>query len=110
MTKIVVDEPKWLRVGSWIGCPVLGAVAARLLQGIADWVASQPWFPFQGPFELVASLPEPQASIGSVVIGLIAGLVFAVLWARDRLVVTVSPSEVTLKRFDTVRSVDGVEA
>jgi hypothetical protein len=56
-----VDEPSWLRTGSWVGCPLIGGAL---------------------------------------------GLAFAAIWARDRLVVTVSPTRVTLVRGDKTRRIE----
>ncbi|MGH8908883.1 MAG: YqeB family protein [Egibacteraceae bacterium] len=94
----VVDEPAWAVLPTWIGLPPLGAVAGWLLKLLAGWVASLPWVPFQGPFELIASIPEPQATIGAVIVGGLAGLALAYLAAKDRLTVTVFDDLVTMAR------------
>jgi hypothetical protein len=51
---------------------------------VCAWATSLPWVPFQGPLELVVSVPDPQATIGSLALG-IAGA----WWSRC------SPSRIT---------------
>jgi hypothetical protein len=101
----VVAEPRWWRVLVWIGFPLLGLPAGWLLKSVAGWVASLPWVPFQGPFKLVASVPEPHASIGALVVGGLAGLVLATLAALDRLTVTVADDQVSFTRGGVTRAV-----
>jgi hypothetical protein len=102
----VVTEPRWQRFLVWVGFPLLGLAAGWLLKSVAGWVASLPWVPFQGPFELVASAPEPHASIGALVVGGLAGLVLAILAALDRLTVTVADDQLTLTRGGVTRTVE----
>jgi hypothetical protein len=101
----VVAEPRWWRVLVWIGIPLLGLPAGWLLESVASWVASLPWVPFQGPFKLVASVPEPHATIGALVVGGLAGLVLATLAALDRLTVTVADDQVAFTRGGVTRAV-----
>jgi hypothetical protein len=100
----VVVEPRWQRLLVWIGFPLLGLAAGWLLKSVAGWVASLPWAPFQGPFKLVESVPEPHASIGALVVGGLAGLVLATLAALDRLTVTVADDQVTVTRGGVTRT------
>ncbi|MEV0700331.1 hypothetical protein AB0I53_20805 [Saccharopolyspora sp. NPDC050389] len=92
----VVAEHRFIRHGSWFVCPLLGALLIWLLRIAAGWVAGLPWAPFQGVFELAASVPDPWGTVGAVVIGAIIGLGFAGLMAQERLTVTVEPERVTL--------------
>ncbi|MFR9732190.1 hypothetical protein ACL03H_23440 [Saccharopolyspora sp. MS10] len=94
----VVVEPAWLRFGAPVALPVLGAVAGWLLALAAGVVAGLPWFPFQGPFELVASWPQPQGTIGLAAFGALAGLGFTSFLINDRLTVTVAGDRVELRR------------
>jgi len=103
--RTVVAEPRWLRALVWIGLPLLGLPAGWLLESVAGWLASLPWVPFQGPFELVASVPEPHATIGALAIGGLAGLVLAILAALDRLTVTVADDQATFTRGGVTRAV-----
>jgi hypothetical protein len=86
------------RAVAWIGFPLLGAAAGWVLKLVAGWVAGLPWAPFQGPFKLVASIAEPYATIGSLVLGLAVGLTVAVIAERELLAVTVTDNDVTLVR------------
>ncbi|MBB6171400.1 hypothetical protein HNR23_001460 [Nocardiopsis mwathae] len=94
----VVREHVW-----WIGLPLIGAGLGWLLRSVAGWVASLEWAPFQGPFKLVAALPEPVATIGALALGAAAGLVLAVLWWAESLTVTVTDDGVELKRGDSAQ-------
>jgi hypothetical protein len=62
--------------------PVLGAGLIWLLKAAAGWVASLAWTPFHGLFKLIASIPEPQATLGALGIGALLGLVVA--WVPGR--------------------------
>lgn len=89
----------------WGGFPLLGAVAGWLVAATAAWVASLRWIPFRGPFKLVASFPDPQATIGAVAVGIAAGVAVAFLAEQDYLVVTVEDDQVTVGRGDASRRV-----
>jgi hypothetical protein len=101
----VVAEPASFFVILWLGFPLLGAGAAWLLLLISEGVVSLPWVPFQGVFELVASLPDPQATIGSLAVGAVAGLVFAFLGYLEALTVRVSDEWVVTSRQKATSSV-----
>lgn len=106
-SETVVTEPKWLRTLVWLGFPLVGAGTGWLLKSVARWVASFPWAPLQGPFkladQLVASFGEPQATIGAVVIGAVAGLVLAFIAEQESLTVAVSHGQVSMKRGESSR-------
>jgi hypothetical protein len=93
-----VADPGWTNGLWWVVCGLLGAGAGWLLRLIAGWVASLRWAPMQGPFKLLASLPDPQATIGAVAIGAAGGLALAYQGYRESLAVTVSPHRVRLAR------------
>ncbi|RKT53333.1 YqeB family protein [Saccharothrix australiensis] len=101
-----VTEPAWQVGLVWVGFPVLGAAVLWGVQAIADWVVSLPWAPFRGPFRLVASIPEPQATLGSLGLGVLVGLVVAFLAAAERLSVEVADEAVVLKRGGDERALD----
>lgn len=98
-------DPPWVPPLLWIGFPVLGAGLGLGLKAISEWVASLSWAPLQGPFELVASIREPYAWIGALIIGSAAGLAFSYLAAKDSLAVTVSPNGAEFDRGGIVREV-----
>lgn len=90
----------------WLGFPVLGAAAGWLVLTIAGWVTSLPWAPLQGPFELVASVADrPWATVVAIAVGIVAGLVVALLAENDYLIVTVDDSRVTVARGESTRDV-----
>ena len=89
----------------WIGFPLIGAGAGWLLKWLAGWATSLPWVPFQGPLELVASIPEPYATIGSLALGIVGGLVVAALAEQDYVRVTVADDQVTIARGGSSRRV-----
>lgn len=101
-----VDEPSWLRTGSWVGCPLIGGALGVGVWAIAAWVSDLPAFPFQGVFKVLTKLPQPWATLAAVGGGLVLGLLFAAIWAHERLVVTVSPTRVTLVRGDKTRRIE----
>jgi hypothetical protein len=94
----VVSEPRWTPVLIWGGFPLVGAGAGWALKSVAGWVAGLEWAPFQGPFKLLASMKEPNATIVALLVGGIAGLVFATLAAAESLTVTVSGDSVEFAR------------
>jgi hypothetical protein len=109
----VVAAPAEVRALLWIGFPLLGAGAGRLLLSVAAWMASLPWVPFQGPARLLASIPPQLATTGTLLLGATAGLVFAYLAAKESLTVVVSDDRVALARNGFSQSikrelVDGV--
>lgn len=63
--------------------------------------------PFQGPFELIASIPDPQATVGALVVGALAGVVLGFIGSREGLTVRVRDDQVTLTRGDDTRTVSG---
>lgn len=105
----VVSEPVWGRVLMWTGLPLLGAGAGWLLKSVAGWVVSLPWAPLQGPFELadqlITSFGEPQATIGALAVGAVAGLVLAFIAEHESLTVGVSHDQVSLKRGEYSREI-----
>jgi hypothetical protein len=101
---IVVAPTAGERVLIWVGFPLVGASVGWLLKALAGWVAALPWAPFQGPLRLVDSVSEPYATLGSLGIGLVAGLALAVLAERDYVRVTVGHDQVTIAREGSSRS------
>ena len=90
----------------WIIAPLLAAGGAWLVKLVAGWVSSLSWAPFRGLFELIASIPDPQATIGALTLGGLAGMAFAYYVVRSSLTVTVSDDRVTMARG---RSSQGIE-
>ncbi|WP_433270163.1 YqeB family protein [Actinosynnema sp. CS-041913] len=94
----VVAEPGWQVGLVWAGFPVLGAALLWGVQAIADWVVSLPWAPLRGPFRLIASIPEPQATLGALGLGVLAGLVIAFIAEQERLSVEVADEALVFSR------------
>jgi hypothetical protein len=84
----------------WLALPLLGAGIGWLLSAVAGWVAGLPWAPFQGPFKLVASLPQPQVTIGALLLGAAAGLALALVAADERMTIAVADDQLTIARGD----------
>jgi hypothetical protein len=101
----VVAPPPAERALVWVGFPLIGAGAGWLLKALAGWAASLPWVPFQGPLELAASVPDPYATIGSLALGVVGGLVVAMLAEQDYVRVTVADDQVTIARGGSSRRV-----
>ncbi len=96
---VVIGEPQWLRVASWIVCPLLGAALAWLLTRADDWYLGLSWAPFRGPVRLFADIPEPAASLVAAAAGLVLGTAFAAVWERERVTVTVARDQVEVRRM-----------
>lgn len=90
----VVAHPAWIR----LALPFLGIGAGLLVKGAAQWIISLPWAPFQGPLELLESIPQPWATVGAGVLGAVGGLILAFMIDHDALTVAVRTDEVELTR------------
>ncbi|MEU4199581.1 hypothetical protein [Streptomyces sp. NPDC045470] len=89
----------------WAGFPVAGAVALWLVSRAAGWVASLPWAPFQGPFKLVASAPEPLLSIGAAAVGVLVGLAIAFFADLEYVTADIGPDRAALTVDRVTRTV-----
>ncbi|MGC4748987.1 YqeB family protein [Micromonospora sp. DT201] len=94
----------------WGGLPLLGAGAGWLLAAATGWLTRLPWVPFGGLIEWLDRLPEPQATLGTIAVGVLAGLVFAGIGTAERLIVTVDAAQVRLRRSDQDRTTARVDA
>ncbi|MEK5645832.1 hypothetical protein BK138_32105 [Paenibacillus rhizosphaerae] len=83
--------------------PVLGLILGYFIPNIADWAASLPWFPLQGPLELVASINEKWAVMVTAFLGLMAGVWLSAEAIKDSLVLKISDDEVILNIKKTDR-------
>jgi hypothetical protein len=96
----VVSAPTFDRAVVWLGLPALGALAGWLLKLVASWVADLPRVPFRPVFTFIASIDEPYATVGALVLGAALGVVVAVIAEREALTVTVSGWRARLARGD----------
>jgi len=100
-----VATPIWVRAAVWAGLPVVGAALLLGVDRIAEFVVRLPWAPLRGPFKLIQDLPEPQATIGALVLGAVAGLVLAGFVDAESMTVRMSRTDVRLHRPGTDRTV-----
>ncbi|MDG4808109.1 hypothetical protein O7634_15240 [Micromonospora sp. WMMD1120] len=89
----------------WGGFPLLGAGAGWLLAMTTGWLARLPWVPFSDLIEWLDRLPEPQATVGAIGVGVLGGLVIGGIGTAERLIVTVDGAQVQLRRADQSRTV-----
>ena len=106
----VMSERAWVRALMWAGFLLFGAGAGWLLKAVTGWVVSLPWAPLQGPFllldRLIASFGEPQATIGVLAAGAVAGLAIAFIAEQESLAVVFSGDRITIKRGETLREIE----
>ncbi|GAB3456357.1 hypothetical protein GCM10027570_37790 [Streptomonospora sediminis] len=94
----IVANRKSERALMWAGFPLLGIVLGALLKSLADWMVAWPWAPFEGPAQLIASLPDTPARIGGAALGLVAGLVLAAIGESESVKVTITDDTATIER------------
>ncbi|GAB4051951.1 YqeB family protein [Catellatospora paridis] len=82
------------------GFPIAGMALGWLLKAAAGWIAGLSWAPLQGPFKLIAQIPEPWATVGALGLGLVAGLLLVLTAIGERLTVTVRDDAAVLARVD----------
>lgn len=80
----------------WVGFPLAGALAGVLLAFALDWIVGLTWAPFQGPLSLVDEVTGAWTLPVLAGVGVVLGLVLAVIAQREAAVVSVGPDEVTL--------------
>lgn len=104
--RTIVANPRWIFGLIWIGLPIFGGGLGWLLKSIAGWVATLPWAPMQGPFKLVATFPEPHATIGALIIGALAGLILAYFVVREDLQVDITDDRAILTRLENSLTIE----
>jgi hypothetical protein len=108
-TTVVRHHPALL-AALWAGLPAAGGAGGWFLPDVAEWVAGLPWVPWQGLFRAVTELPEPGLGIGSVGIGVVAGLLLAGTLHDEALTVTVTGGQVVLRNGDGEIALDRTDA
>ncbi|RKN49560.1 hypothetical protein [Micromonospora endolithica] len=102
---IVVDGGRSELAVLWAGLPAVGAAAGWVLAATADWLAELRWIPMRGLFRLIDRLPDHTALLAAVAVGVLGGLVVAAVGTAERVVVTVGPERVRLRRRGSDREV-----
>ena len=82
-----------------------GAALGALLPFLARWATDLPWVPFQGPLELLGSFEQPWLVWGRPVLGLIAGLAFAIWVILDSPVLDFHDDEIHVRRRGQVERI-----
>ncbi|HET8717159.1 MAG TPA: hypothetical protein VFM50_05355 [Nocardioidaceae bacterium] len=82
-----------------------GLALGALLPVLARWANDLPWAPFQGPLELLGSFGEPWLVWGRPLLGLAAGLAFAIWVILNSPVLTVGREEIEVRRRGQVERV-----
>ncbi|WP_110241777.1 hypothetical protein [Nocardioides gilvus] len=80
----------------WLGFPIAGALAGALLTFALDWIVGLTWAPFQGPLSLVDEVTGDWTLPVLAGVGVVLGLVLAVIAQGEAARVTVGPDRVTL--------------
>lgn len=93
----------------WLGFPLAGALAGALLAWGLDWVLGLSWAPMQGPLELVDELTGRWTLEVLVALGVVLGLVIAVLTHREVARIRVSDEEVSVQQEGHERRVPALE-
>lgn len=101
-----LSEPVSVFVLMWVGFPILGAAVGWGLAQLSGLVSGLAWFPFKGVFALVASIPQPQLTIGALVVGALLGMGVALLGHAETLSVTFSGDAITARRGDQTVAVE----
>lgn len=101
----VVGRPGWEAALVWIGFPVLGALLGLGVRPLAEWMLDTDWVPNLGIARVIADLPQPQGTIGTVIAGVVLGVVLALTAEGEVLRVAVGSSGVTLTRDGKSRTI-----
>lgn len=96
---------RWIGPLAWVICPVLGIALGWAVPRIVPWLQDLPWLPFDGPLELVQRLPEPQLTVGAMVVGGIGGLLLAAMVVADLVTVTVAADRARVVRGEHAHEV-----
>ncbi|WP_026928974.1 YqeB family protein [Glycomyces tenuis] len=98
--RTVVSEPGWLTPALWVGLPLVGGVLGWVLTLVAEWYVGLPVAPLQGPVEWLTDLSTVPRIAVAVGVGVVAGLVIALLIVSALLTVTVDRRGIETKRGD----------
>lgn len=85
--------------------PLVGMCAGLAVPWIAERVDGLPWVPFQGPLELVASMPRGWATAAGCVAGLALGVGLAIITLRDTVRVVVASDSIVFDGRGVTRQI-----
>ncbi|OAB42859.1 YqeB family protein [Paenibacillus glacialis] len=97
------------RVLLFTGIPLIGIIIGYFLPALAAWTLTLPWIPFRGPIELITSFKEPWMEIICSVLGLAAGIWFALAFITETLVVTITDKYLQLDKDRVVQAINREE-
>ena len=97
--------PAWLRTAVWTVVPAVGAGLGWLVQHLLEWILRIPFAPLRGLLRQAERIPEPQLTIGALLVGAGLGLVLAYYIDRESLTVRAAGTEVVLTRPGVHRTI-----
>ncbi|MCP3775505.1 DUF308 domain-containing protein [Paenibacillus sp. MZ04-78.2] len=101
---IVIGFPFIIRALIFVGCTILGIALGYFIPMIAQWAATLPWIPFQGPLKLISSFSGAWVTtVVTSILGLLTGLWFAEEVIKDTLRVVVSGETIRLEKDGIVQ-------
>lgn len=81
----------------WLILPLIGLVIGYFLPPISEWASKLEWIPFQGPFNLVASLNEGWVIFATMAFGLAAGIILTLFIYNEILNIYISEDTLAFK-------------
>lgn len=101
-----VADPAWIGPAFLIGLPLVGAALGWGLTFIVERIVGLSWFPLQGLFELFTDLSKTLQLIVAIAVGLLLGLVLALIAIHEMLTITVGRDQIDFKRGDYGRGIE----
>ncbi len=86
----------------WLGFPLAAGVLGWFAKPLVQWALGLSWVPFQGPLELIESIPDPVSRYVLLAAGLIIGVVVALTAEGELVRVAVSDERVQIRIDDDV--------
>lgn len=103
----VVGRSWWETGLVWVGFPLVGAVVGWFARPVAEWALGLAWVPFQGPLQLIESLPEPQATYVLTAAGVVLGVMVALTAEGEVLRITVDDRAIRLRLDEQTHEIAG---
>lgn len=89
----------------WVGSPLAGLALGFLLPRLPDFLLKIKMLPFRGPLKALGELGESRFAVAALVLGALAGLVFAWFAIASSLIVTVTDEDIRLDKDESSRAV-----